>query len=157
MMKRFARSAALAIGFALAAAPAFADNTKAFIANSHAAETKGHFDEAVMLLQAVIVADPAKPSSYVLLADLYARNGQPKTARVYYNDALFIDPAEPKALQGIALADLKLGEAQAAQASLDRLAETCGPHCPETLSVREALAASKKLGSDAASTALDKH
>ena len=141
----------------LSGAPAHADNVKALIARSHAAEVKGQFNDAVMFLQAVIVAAPADPSSYVLLADLYARGDQAKTARVYFEDALFIDPTEPKALKGIALADLKLGDTDAAQASLDRLQETCGPRCPETLSVSMALEHGKKPGADAASTALDKH
>lgn len=141
----------------LSGAPAHADNVKELITRAHTAEINGQFNDAVMFLQAVIVAAPADPASYVLLADLYARSDQAKTARVYYDDALFIDPTAPKALKGIALADLQLGDTDAAQASFDRLQETCGPRCPETLAVSAALEHGKKPGPDAASTALDKH
>jgi len=63
---------------------------------------KGDTDLAVRLAQSAIVADPARPSSYVALGDIYAQTGQPDYARSYYDEALGIDPAEPNALKAIA-------------------------------------------------------
>ena len=50
-------------------------------------------------------ADPARPSSYVALGDIYAQAGQPDYARSFYDEALGIDPAEPNALKAIATLD----------------------------------------------------
>ncbi len=78
---------------ALAAAPAMADTVETLIARSHAAEIAGKPDEAIILLQAAMVADSARASTYVLLGDFYARRNDPVSARKYYDEALFIDPA----------------------------------------------------------------
>lgn len=70
-----------------------------------AALTKGDTELALRLGQAAIVADPARPSSYVALGDIYAETGQAEFARSYYDAALSIDPAEPGALKALAALD----------------------------------------------------
>jgi Tfp pilus assembly protein PilF len=75
------------------------------LAQAHAAMDKGDTNLALRLAQAAIVADPARPSSYVALGDIYAANGQADFARAYYDQALNIDPAEPGALKARAALD----------------------------------------------------
>lgn len=148
---------ALAGALMLSAAPALAGNVETLIARSHAAEARGKVDEAVVLMQAAVVAGPARASTYVLLGDLYARQHELHFARKYYDDALDIDPTLPQALAGSGRADLALGDRAAAEAKLARLEKSCGPDCAETRSLRAALKAAKNAGPDAARSSLDKH
>ena len=69
---------------------------------ARAASAKGDSDLALRLAQAAIVADPAKPATYDLLADLYAGAGQSDYAGFYYGEALGIDPSDPAAARGTA-------------------------------------------------------
>jgi tetratricopeptide (TPR) repeat protein len=69
---------------------------------AQAASAKGDSDLALHLAQAAIVADPAKPATYDLLADLYAGAGQGDYASFYYGEALGIDPSDPAAARGTA-------------------------------------------------------
>jgi Tfp pilus assembly protein PilF len=62
---------------------------------------KGDTELAVRLAQAAIVADPARPRSYVALGDIYAEAGQPDYARSFYDQALGIDPADADALKAL--------------------------------------------------------
>ena len=107
----------------LAAAPALAAPTKApvpaktapkpaapvtvesLLTQAHAAVTKGDTELALRLAQSAIVADPARPSSYAALGDIYAEAGQIDYARNFYDAALGIDPAEPSALKGLSALD----------------------------------------------------
>jgi cytochrome c-type biogenesis protein CcmH/NrfG len=75
---------------------------ESLLAQAHDAMGKGDTDLAVRLAQSAIVADPARPSSYVALGDIYASAGQADYARSYYDAALGIDPSEPSALKAIA-------------------------------------------------------
>ena len=50
----------------------------------------------------LFVADPAKPATYDLLADLYAGAGQGDYASFYYGEALGIDPSDAAATRGTA-------------------------------------------------------
>jgi Flp pilus assembly protein TadD len=110
------RSIPLLAAFLLLAAPVLAAPAKApkseppvtvesLLAQAHAAIGKGDTELALRLAQSAIVADPARPSSYVALGDIYAETGQPEYARSYYDEALGIDPAEPNALKAIAELD----------------------------------------------------
>ena len=75
------------------------------LTQSRAALAKGDSELALRLAQSAIVADPARATSYVALADVYAQTGQGDFARSYYGAALAIDPAEPAALKAIASLD----------------------------------------------------
>lgn len=79
---------------------------------AQAASAKGDKDLAFRLAQAAIVADPAKPATYDLLADLYAGEGDGDFARFYYSEALGIDPSDASATRGTA--ELDHGKAQQA-------------------------------------------
>jgi Tfp pilus assembly protein PilF len=72
------------------------------LADSQAASGRGETELALRLAQAAIVADPARPGSYVVLGDIYAGSGQPDYARSFYESALGIDPSEPNALKALA-------------------------------------------------------
>jgi Flp pilus assembly protein TadD len=77
---------------------------EALLTQAQAAIGKGDTELAVRLAQSAIVADPARPTSYVALGEIYAETGQAEYARSYYDAALGIDPADPSALK--ALSDL---------------------------------------------------
>jgi tetratricopeptide (TPR) repeat protein len=79
---------------------------------AQAASAKGDTDLAFRLAQAAIVADPAKPATYDLLADLYAGAGRGDYASFYYGEALGIDPGDAGATKGTA--ELDHGKAQQA-------------------------------------------
>ncbi len=83
---------------------------------AQAANGKGDKDLAFRLAQAAIVADPAKPQTYDLLADLYAGEGQRDFASFYYNEALGIDPSDSGAAKGTAELD-RNGDQRAAEAA----------------------------------------
>jgi len=74
---------------------------ESLLADAHAAASRGETELALRLAQAAIVADPARPGSYVALGDIYAGTGQPDYARSFYDAALGIDPSEPSALRAL--------------------------------------------------------
>jgi Tfp pilus assembly protein PilF len=71
------------------------------LSQAHAAIGKGETELALRLAQSAIVADPARPTSYVALGDIYAMAGQPDYARSFYDAALDIDPQDAAALRAI--------------------------------------------------------
>ncbi|HKY17612.1 MAG TPA: tetratricopeptide repeat protein [Rhizomicrobium sp.] len=102
----------LLAAFLLAASPVLAAPTssakaeisvtvESLLARAQAAIGKGETELAVRLAQSAIVADPARPTSYVALGNIYAQAGQPDYARNFYDAALNIDPAEPSALKAL--------------------------------------------------------
>lgn len=80
-------------------APLTADG---LIAQAHAATQRGDTDLALRLAQSAIVADPARPASYVALGEIYAAMGQPQFARSYYEAALSIEPTDAGAKKAVA-------------------------------------------------------
>ena len=95
-------------GSALAATPAKAPKpelpitAESLLVQAHDASLKGNTELALRLAQSAIVANPARPASYVALGDIYAQSGQPDYARNFYDAALGIDPAFPGALKALA-------------------------------------------------------
>src|SRR5690349_9197357 len=120
-MTRFPVSAVFAFGIATAlalpaaaaparlpvkpAAAAAADRAADLMHQAEAARGKGDKDLAYRMAQAAIVADPARPATYDLLADLYSQDGEADFARFYYNEALSIDPNDPGAVKAMAQLD----------------------------------------------------
>jgi len=117
LMVRFmtSRTIPLLAALLLATAPALAAPAKApkpttpaqpitvesLLAQAHTAVGKGDTELAVRLAQSAIVADPARPTSYVALGDIYADAGQADYARNFYDAALGIEVAEPTALKAL--------------------------------------------------------
>jgi tetratricopeptide (TPR) repeat protein len=103
----------------LIAPTAFASTSAAdsLLAKSRAAEQAGKRDAALRFAQAAIVADPARAASYTALGDLYLHASQSDFASFYYSEALAIDPQDPAAQRGLALADKVSQTATAAAAS----------------------------------------
>ena len=110
------RTIPLLAALLLATAPAWAAPTKApkpappvtvesLLAQAHDAVGKGDTELALRLAQSAIVADPARPTSYVALGDIYAEAGQPDYARNFYDAALGIDPVDPGALKALSALD----------------------------------------------------
>jgi len=96
-----------------AAAAQPTDPVLALLEQSRDAQTRGEAELAVRLAQSAIVADPARPGSYVALGDLYAAAGQGEFARSYYDAALQIEPTDVEAQRAIAA----LGDAKATAAN----------------------------------------
>jgi Flp pilus assembly protein TadD len=91
-----------------AAKPAKPDvpvTVESLLADSRAAATRGQTELALRMAQSAIVANPARPASYVALGDIYARAGEAEFARSYYQAALGIDPADAGALSAMAALD----------------------------------------------------
>jgi Tfp pilus assembly protein PilF len=86
------------------------------VAQSRDAQSKGETELALRLAQAAIVADPARPSSYDALADIYAAANVPDAARNYYNEALSIDPTDVSAQKAIAALNRGANDKRAANA-----------------------------------------
>jgi Tfp pilus assembly protein PilF len=112
------RAIPLLAALALAAAPVWAKPARPakaaktppltveyLLGQSHAAMDKGDTALALRMAQAAVVADPARPTSYVALGDIYAAAGEADYARNYYDEALQIDPTAPSALKAIAALD----------------------------------------------------
>ena len=78
---------------------------ESLLVQAQAAVGKGDTELALRLAQSAIVADPARPSSYVALGDIYADVGQAEYARSFYDAALNIDPSESSALKALAALD----------------------------------------------------
>ena len=78
---------------------------ESLLIQAQAATRRGEIDLALRLAQSAIVADPARPGSYVALGDIYAQAGQPDFARNFYDAALGIDPIDPGALKAISMLD----------------------------------------------------
>ncbi len=86
------------------------------VTQSRDAQSKGETELALRLAQAAIVADPARPSSYDALADIYAASNAPDAARSYYEEALLIDPTDMPAQKAIAALDRGANDKRAANA-----------------------------------------
>ena len=86
------------------------------LAQSRDAQSKGDIQLALRMAQSAIVADPARPSSYDALADIYAANDALDFARNYYATALSIDPTDLTAQKAIAALDRGATDKRAANA-----------------------------------------
>jgi len=78
---------------------------ESLLTQAQAATGRGEIELALRMAQSAIVADPARPSSYVALGDIYAQAGQSDYARNFYDAALGIDPIDPAALKALAALD----------------------------------------------------
>jgi len=86
------------------------------VSQARDAQGRGETELALRLAQAAIVADPARPSSYDALADIYAAANVPDAARNYYNEALSIDPSDVSAQKAIAALNRGATDKRAANA-----------------------------------------
>ena len=86
------------------------------VAQSRDAQSKGDTELALRLAQSAIVADPARPSSYDALADIYAATNAPDFARSYYSTALSIDPTDMPAQKAMAALDRGANDKRSANA-----------------------------------------
>jgi Tfp pilus assembly protein PilF len=86
-------------------APEAPVTVESLLNQARAAIGKGETELAVRMAQSAIVADPARPQSYVVLGDIYAMAGHPDYARSFYDAALNIDPQDAGALKAISALD----------------------------------------------------
>jgi tetratricopeptide (TPR) repeat protein len=79
----------------------------------------------VLVAQSANIADPARPSAYDALGDVYAASNQPDAARSYYGEALSIDPSDAAAQK--AMNALGRGPGQQAAKAADEGQKTGTP------------------------------
>ncbi|HVZ70135.1 MAG TPA: tetratricopeptide repeat protein [Rhizomicrobium sp.] len=115
-MKRLLLAASV---LSLFSAPAFAadNNIDMLIKESRAAEAAGNSQDAILYIQAALVADPSRAATYAALGDFYARAHQTDLAMQYYDEALDIDPSDPAAKKG--MAEVSRAERTGKSAALD--------------------------------------
>ena len=109
-----------------------------------------------MLLQAAIVADPARAASYVALGDLYARHDDPQFAHKYYDEALYLDPTCRPRWQAPARPIWRWAIGRRAEDKLARPDQELRPACKEATALRAALGPSETGKADATPSKLDK-
>lgn len=99
--------------------PAWAteNNIDTLIKESRAAEAAGNTQDAILYIQAALVADPSRAGTYAALGDFYARAHQTDLAMQYYDEALDIDPSDPAAKKG--MAEVSRAERTGKSAALD--------------------------------------
>ena len=101
---------ALTASVQAAPAKAATPSVETLLAQSRAAIGRGETELALRLAQSAIVADPARPSSYVALGDVYALAGEADYARSYYESALAIEPSDAGAQKALSALDGRTGE-----------------------------------------------
>lgn len=149
-------AAATALIAALACLPSQAASPQRLEQRAHAAERAGHMDEASMLYQAAVVANPARTQSYIVLAQFYARHDEYHLAHKYFAEALYLNPKLIPALEGSGKTDLALGNRASAEDDLARLRHICGGRCPEEQELAAALSAQSVAKAGGSKASLDK-
>lgn len=109
--------AASMLSFLSVPAVAAESNIDALIKESRTAESAGNTQDAILYIQAALVADPSRAATYAALGDFYARAHQTDLAMQYYDEALDIDPADPAAKKG--MAEVSRAERTGKSAALD--------------------------------------
>jgi Flp pilus assembly protein TadD len=124
-----------------APAPAPPLTSADMLRQAEASAAAGDVLGATQLYQSAIIFAPTDPLPYIALAQFHAMNAEPDLGEKYYLIALELDPANARALAGMALLSLASGDRAGAQARHDLLVRACGPMCPETIQVAQALGA----------------
>jgi hypothetical protein len=108
------------------------------VADGRALIERGRFAEAAVLLEGAAGRTPQDPDAWHLLGQARRKSGDGAGAERDFARALRIDPGHPGALQDQGLLFLATGRAEAAQANLALLAESCGG-CRERTLLQSAL------------------
>ncbi len=142
-MKKLILASALG---ALLAAPVSAQTSekhqsmsKQFVAQAQAAMVAEKADDAQLLFERAIVANPANVDALIGLGQAHERKGAVGKGLKYYRQALEIEPNDQGALEKQALAFLKRDMADRAEDNRDKLARLCMSGCEALSKVTTAI------------------
>lgn len=101
----------------------------------------GNTQAAVDAFEAALAVDPAYTPIFLELAEAARQDGLQGKAIQYYREALARDPGNFAAISGEGEALVEKGAIEKAQLNLSRLQSLCGDNCPETLALKQTIAA----------------
>lgn len=106
------------------------------------------FDQAILLFQQSLTADPKNAPAYSYLGQSYQVIGELDLARKYFDLALSIDPDDRLALSESARLDMAERRFDEATARLARLERVCGDPCPEVERLERSIRSLRRAQSD---------
>ncbi len=113
--------------------------SKQFVAKAQAAMLAEKSDDAQLLFERAIVANPANVDALIGLGQAHERMGAVGKGLKYYRQALEIEPNDQAALEKQALAFLKRDMADRAEDNRDKLARLCLGGCEALSKVTTAI------------------
>ncbi|UTW53809.1 tetratricopeptide repeat protein [Kordiimonas sp. SCSIO 12610] len=111
------------------------------ITDAKLALTQGKEDDAQLMFERALVANPANVEALIGLGNTYEAKGQTGRGLRYYRQALELDPNDKTALQAQSLAFLKQNLYDRAELNRDKLARLCAAGCDALNAVEIALEA----------------
>lgn len=137
-------SAATVGGVIAFSGPAFAsdkykDTSRILVSEASMALASEKAEDAQLLFERAIVADPANLEALVGLGKSHEAQGRVGRGLKYYRQALSIDPNAHAALEAQALAFLKRDMKDRAETNRDKLARLCTAGCDALSNVEAAL------------------
>ncbi len=143
MRIRFFTAAALAGALiatgTVAANDRYKDASRMLVSEASMALKAEKSEEALVLYERALVADPANLNALIGLGKTHEVQGRVGRGLKYYRQALAIDPNAQSALEAQAVAFLKRDMVDRAEANRDKLARLCSTGCRALETVRTAL------------------
>lgn len=129
----------LAMGGAATATDKYKDTSRELVVQAHVALTSESAEDAQLLFERALVANPANLQALIGLGKSHEAQGRVGRGLKYYRQALSIDPNAFTALEAQALAFLKRDMVERAEANRDKLARLCTGGCGELDTVDTAI------------------
>lgn len=130
---------ALALSGQISADDKYKDVSQALVRQAVSAQKADKAEEAQILFERALVADPANLHALIGLGKTHEAQGRVGRGLKYYRQALAIDPNEHVALEAQAVAFLKRDMFERAEANRDKLARLCTDGCAALDTVTAAL------------------
>lgn len=111
------------------------------ITDAKLALTQGNSDDAQLMFERALVANPANVEALIGLGNTYEAKGQTGKGLRYYRQALELEPNDQKALAAQSIAFLKQNLYDRAELNRDKLARICAAGCDALNTVEVALEA----------------
>lgn len=130
---------AIAIAGPVTATDKYRDTSRILVSEASMALASEKAEDAQLLFERALVADPANLEALVGLGKSHEAQGRVGRGLKYYRQALAIDPNAHAALEAQALAFLKRDMVDRAQINLDKLSRLCTSGCDALSAVEAAL------------------
>lgn len=130
---------ALAFTGQISADDKYKDVSRGLVREAAMAQKADKIDEAQVLFERALVADPANLHALIGLGKTHEAQGRVGRGLKYYRQALAIDPNDYTALEAQAVAFLKRDMFERAEANRDKLARLCTDGCVALDTVTAAL------------------
>ena len=111
------------------------------ITDAKLALTQGKSDDAQLMFERALVANPSNIAALIGLGNTYEAKGQTGKGLRYYRQALELEPNDQTALSAQSLAFLKQDLYDRAESNRDKLARICAAGCDALNTVEVALEA----------------